>query len=181
MLPELKGNLVTLSGKHLKRFDANALAATKYFAIYYSASWCGPCRQFTPKLVEWYKAHKKDNPHFELIFVCNDNSEQDMTAYMAGDNMPWPAVDFKKKDRAKALTKYAGPGIPCLVFLDDQGKVLSDSYQGKTYLGPGKVMKDIETTLAQNPPSEAAKAAAAKPASASQSGSGSFDDFFKKK
>ena len=178
--PELKSNLVALSGKHLKRFDASTLANTKYFAFYYSASWCGPCRQFTPKLVAWYNAHKKDNPHFELIFVSDDSSEQDMTAYMADDGMPWPALDLRKKERAKALTKYAGPGIPCLVLVNDQGQVLSDSYQGQTYLGPGKVLEDIEKTLAQNPPSEEAKAAAAKPAAA-KSGSESFDEFFKKK
>ncbi len=57
--------------------------------------------------------------------------------------MPWPAVSFRSVDRLKEITKYSGSGIPCLVLVDREGKVLSDSYEGKTYVGPTKVMNDM--------------------------------------
>ena len=148
---ELKGDLVALDGKKVKRFDDTKLADKKYVAVYFSAHWCAPCRAFTPELVKWYNATKPANPHFELIFVSSDQTEKDMESYMAGEQMPWPALKFIKKKTDKTLAPHGGPGIPCLVLLDATGKVLSHSYEGKTYVGPTKVMRDIDATLKANP------------------------------
>ena len=49
----------------------------------------------------------------------------------------------------EVLNRYEGKGIPCLVLVDAGGKVISDSYEGEKYLGPAKVMADIETIFAQ--------------------------------
>jgi nucleoredoxin len=158
---ELKGDLVALDGKRLKRFDDTKLADKKYVAVYYSAHWCPPCRAFTPELVKWYNTTKAANPHFELIFVSSDHTEKDMESYMAGEAMQWPALKFLKKKTDKTLAPLAGPGIPCLVLLDSTGKVLSHSYEGKTYVGPNKVLRDIDATLKANPATAAT--ASAKP------------------
>ncbi|HEX8310832.1 MAG TPA: thioredoxin-like domain-containing protein [Chthoniobacteraceae bacterium] len=183
IVTSLTGDLVALEGKKVGRYDTAKLANAKYLAIYYSAAWCGPCRKFTPKLVEWYNQHKAANPHFELIFVSSDQSEPEMEKYIAEDKMPWPALKFAKKDSNKTITGYSGRGIPSLVLIDAEGKVLSDSYVGGKYLGPGKVLQDIEKTLAGDPPSTTAStaptgASAIKPAPVQGS---NFDDFFKKK
>ncbi|MEO8351510.1 MAG: thioredoxin-like domain-containing protein [Chthoniobacteraceae bacterium] len=186
IMASLKGDLVESSGKKFKKFDDAQLAPVKYYGIYYSASWCGPCRAFTPDLVSWYKRNKRKYPNFELIFVSSDRSEGDMAAYMKEDKMEWPALDYDKKKSNRSITKYAGRGIPCLVLIDDQGAVLSDSYEGSNYVGPRKVLADIEKSLKANPPSaEALAAAKAAPAATGTSPSGSssayFDSFFKKK
>ncbi|HEX8309741.1 MAG TPA: thioredoxin-like domain-containing protein [Chthoniobacteraceae bacterium] len=73
----LKDKLVAMEGKELKKFDDAPLAEAKYFAFYYSASWCPPCRAFTPDLVKFYKRRKRTNPNFELVFVSNDRSAED--------------------------------------------------------------------------------------------------------
>ncbi len=180
----LKGDLVKSTGTRLAKYDASALSEVEYYGIYYSASWCPPCRQFTPDLVRWYNRIKKTNPQFELIFVSSDETEADMAGYMKEDKMKWPALDFAKKRSNRVLTKYSGSGIPCLVLVDRSGKVLSDSYVNGKYVGPRKVMEDIGKTLEENPPSKAALAAAAEVSSRTDStaaGGGSFDDFFKKK
>jgi nucleoredoxin len=180
IFPALKGDLVKIDGNRLKKFDESTLAQTKYYGIYYSASWCGPCRKFTPKLASWYEGAKKENPHFELIFVSKDESEQDMVAYMKEYKMAWPALDFRKARSNKTLTQYARKGIPCLVLVDDQGKVLSHSYEDGKYVGPQKVLADIEQTLKANPATDEMRAAAAA-SSTPKAGSSSFDEFFKKK
>jgi nucleoredoxin len=146
--PSLKGDLVALNGKRVGKFDDTSLANTKYFAVYFSASWCGPCRAFTPDLIKWYNDKKPKHPEFELIFVSSDHDENSMEAYMAGDKMPWPALKYSRIRSNQSLRQYAGRGIPCLVFLDAEGKVLSNSYEGSNYVGPRKVLRDINNTLA---------------------------------
>ncbi len=183
--PTLKGDLIALDGKKPKPFADTKLANAKYFAVYYSASWCGPCRAFTPKLVEWYKKTKPAHPEFELIFVSSDNSEKEMEEYMIADAMPWPALVLAKKKTNKSVTRYAGQGIPCLVFIDAEGGVLSNSYEGTTYVGPHKVLADIDKTLAAAPAGAAPVSGAVgttptQPRPQSVKGA-TFDEFFKKK
>jgi nucleoredoxin len=129
-------------------FDASKLAGVKYFAFYYSASWCPPCRAFTPDLVSFYNDFKPAHPDFELIFVNDDHSDGEMINYMKGDSMPWPAVWYADIDNPDLQAKkYCGPGIPCLVLVDADGNVLSDSFQGDQYLGPRHVLDDIRSMV----------------------------------
>jgi len=121
----------------------------KYWAFYYSASWCPPCRAFTPKLVQFYSTFKSQHPNFELIFVNEDHNEADMLAYMKEDFMTWPAVRYSDIGLTNA-TQYCGSGIPDLVLLDSDGKVLSDSFNGSEYVGPEKVMDDIPRMVTAN-------------------------------
>lgn len=147
---KFKSHLVVLDDGRLKAFDASTLANVKFWAFYYSASWCPPCRAFTPQLVDFYNSFKKSHPNFELIFVNDDYSEDAMLAYMKTDDMTWPAVRFSDIDNSRLdAKKYCGPGIPCLVLTDAEGKVLSDSYEGQNYVGPQKVVEDIKRMVPQ--------------------------------
>jgi nucleoredoxin len=123
------------------------LAGVKYFALYYSASWCGPCRRFTPQLVQAYQELKQAHPEFEVIFLSADRSSGDMLGYMREDRMPWPAVKFDQREQK--MMDYSGPGIPCLVLVDANGKVLSDSYRGDDYLGPQHVLAETRRILSR--------------------------------
>lgn len=146
----LIGDLVALDGRKLKKFDAASLGGKKYFAVYRSASWCGPCRRFTPDFVSWYKSKSSKRDQFEVIFVSSDRSEKDMEEYMVEDRMPWPALDFSKKGKRSPIQGLGGRGIPDLILIDADGKVLSTSYEGDNYVGPRKVMKDLDDLL-KNP------------------------------
>ncbi len=146
-------HLVVLDDGTLKPADATTLTSVKYWAFYFSASWCPPCRIFTPKLVDFYNDFKKTHPNYELIFVSHDPSGEAMKAYMKADSMPWPAVRFSAIDSTNldALdapvdeTGQPGPGgLPDLVLTDASGKVLSDSFHGETYVGPQRVLDDIK-------------------------------------
>lgn len=115
--------------------------------LYYSAHWCPPCQKFTPKLVDFYKKHK-DKYNFEIIFISSDGSTGKMKQYMKKAKMPWFAIDYKKIKKS-GVRKYEGRGIPCLVLFDQKGKQISHSYKGKKYLGPTKVMRDLEKLLSE--------------------------------
>lgn len=154
----LDGKLVALEGKKISKYTI--AEEPKYYAFYFSAHWCPPCRAFTPQLVEFYNAQEGKKKDFEIIFVSSDNSEDEMEEYIKGDSMPWPVISYRNVARMKDIKKYCGNGIPCLVLVDREGKVISDSYEGGQYVGPGKVMNEIP---AKTKPA-AAKADAEKPA-----------------
>jgi Thiol-disulfide isomerase and thioredoxins len=144
----LSGQLVRNEAGTLAPYEAGNLSGKKYLAVYFSASWCGPCRRFTPELVNWYHQMKRATDDFELIFVSADNDASSMQAYMTNYRMPWPAVRFDHRANSPLL-KYAGRGIPCLVVLAPNGSVLSNSYENNKYLGPRKPLRDLEKLLAR--------------------------------
>ncbi len=144
-----KDRLVSRQNGSLTPFDDTKLENKSLIALYFSAHWCGPCRKFTPELVDYYNRVAPQHPEFEIVFVSNDRSPMAMDTYMREANMPWPAIDFQKLAGATDLRKYAGNGIPCLVLIDSTGKVVSNSYDGSTYLGPHKVLTDLDAIFAK--------------------------------
>ena len=148
MQRRLAGKIVRLEGGSLKPVDAATLGGVKFYGLYYSASWCGPCRQFTPGFVEAYKKMKEQHPEFEVVLVSSDRSPSAMTEYVKSESMPWLALKFDAAQRDGELRRYGGPGIPCLVLVDAAGVVLSDSFEGDNYVGPRKVLADAQRLLA---------------------------------
>ena len=121
--------------------------APQYIAFYFSAHWCPPCRAFTPKLVEFYNANYRKGANFDVVFVSSDRSEADMKTYMTEAEMPWPAIRYDGIKQAEAAQKLRGPGIPCLVVVNLDGKVIKDSYENGQYIGPQAVMTELEKLI----------------------------------
>ncbi len=141
----LSGKLVGLNGRALGQVPGDRLAGTRMYAVYFSASWCGPCRRFTPELVEAYPKIKAAHPEFEVIFVSADRDEESMRHYMIDDHMMWLALRFKDVRSNSTLLRYERNGIPNLVFIDGDGRILSKSYDDQgNYVGPQKVLSDIQ-------------------------------------
>ena len=143
----LAGKLVRLSGSSLKPVPEPELESVKFYAFYFSAGWCGPCRSFTPGFVDAYRELRKNYPEFEVVFVSKDRSAADMLAYMLADTMAWAAVRFDAIGGLNEINRYAGNGIPCLVLVDATGKVLSDSSRKGNYVGPNPVLNDTTKIL----------------------------------
>lgn len=87
-------------------------------AIYFSASWCGPCKQFTPQLAKFYASMNKKGKKLEVVWISGDRSSDEFIAYY--EKMPWLAVPLPIANRvqAKLGPKYQLKGIPHLVVLD---------------------------------------------------------------
>lgn len=140
----VKDDLVSWQRGSVAHFDDSTLENKKLIGLYFSAHWCGPCRKFTPDLVAYYNRVIPEHPEFEIIFVSSDKSSFGMETYMRETNMPWPAIEFQKIAGKSEIMKYAGSGIPCLVLVDETGKIISNSFEGSTYVGPKKVLSDLD-------------------------------------
>jgi nucleoredoxin len=141
----LDKHLVSVQGKKVKSYEMTT--NPDYYAFYFSASWCGPCRRFTPQLVDFYNKQKALATFCEVILVSADQNKQAMEQYMTAFKMPWSALSHNKAG-SREVVQYAGNGIPCLVLVDKDGKVVSDSYVKGQYVGPGRVMHELKTLLA---------------------------------
>lgn len=144
LAPLVKGDLVIAKNGVLTPYADQAFEKKKLIGLYFSAHWCGPCRKFTPELVAFYNKNAGAHPEFEVLFVSNDKSAAAMQGYMHEMQMPWPAVSFDKIPGKEALTRYAGSGIPCLVVVDTNGKVVFDTFAGTNYRGPSAVLSELD-------------------------------------
>jgi len=148
IMGSLRDKLILCRDGTISRAEEGGLENKKLIALYFSAHWCGPCRKFTPQLVEYYNKVAPLHPEFEIIFVSCDRSRFNWETYMREARMPWPAIDYDQLPGLAGLKQLGGDGIPSLVLLDATGHLLSNSYDGARYLGPKKVMGDLEKIFA---------------------------------
>jgi len=108
---------------------SSALAGKTGVFVYFSAHWCPPCRGFTPKLVEFHTKHAATKG-FETVFVSGDRDQKSFEDYYG--EMPWLALPYEKKDLSRALNKkYKVKGIPSLVILGPDGRLITADGRGK--------------------------------------------------
>lgn len=99
---------------------ASALGGKKLVALYFSASWCPPCRSFSPMLIDFYNATKDDG--LEIVFVSSDRDDKSFGDYFA--KMPWLAMvpaytNAECRDRQGKLADMLKiQGIPSVIVLD---------------------------------------------------------------
>mmetsp|Transcript_13169 Transcript_13169/g.24217 ORF Transcript_13169/g.24217 Transcript_13169/m.24217 type:complete len:1061 (-) Transcript_13169:102-3284(-) len=99
--------------------STTALANTRLIALYFSAQWCGPCRGFTPLLIEFYNVLKEVAPShgLEIVFVSSDQDEGQFQQYYG--KMPFLALPFSNRASAQQIKSVFGVrGIPSLVVID---------------------------------------------------------------
>jgi nucleoredoxin len=144
ILDSLKDKLVHCRGGTIGRGNGSELEGKKYVAIYYSAHWCGPCRQFTPQLVEYYNRVVAEHPEFELIFVSFDRSRFDWETYIQEAQMPWLAVDYDQLADLTGLKQLGGNSIPSLLVVDSDSRLVASSYDGDKYVGPKNALAALD-------------------------------------
>lgn len=94
----------------------------KYLLIDFWASWCGPCLKSIPELKEIYS--KYSDKDFEILSVSIDGKDADWKKALKEQNMPWKQVGAPNSGK-DVMDMYQFRGIPHLVLLDKDGKIIS--------------------------------------------------------
>jgi len=82
--------LLAPEGSELTISMASSLEGVEVLGIYFSASWCPPCRKFTPQLASSYtRIRQKMHGNFQIILAPLDQTEGAFYAYRS--KMPWPS------------------------------------------------------------------------------------------
>ena len=130
LLPE---KLLDAQGREVSR----EILAGKFVGVYVSASWCGPCRSFTPKLIKFRNANAKD---FEVVLVGGDATSKAQANYMKKYGMPWPAVKNGSSAANLLVKKLKVQVIPYLVILAPDGSVVTKGGKDDVDTTPSKAM-----------------------------------------
>lgn len=136
---QIEQNLVAPNEARSVRFKWSRPPAI--IALYFGASWCGPCHAFTPELIRIRAALRQLGADTEVVYVSSDKSELDMRRYMRSQDMPWPAIDYRKLQSLPAVRTLGGIAPPNLVLIGRDGEVIANGWQGRRYAGLDPVLR----------------------------------------
>lgn len=96
----------------------------KYVLLDFWASWCVPCREFTPKVKDLYQ--KYQNKGLEIISISWDDNLQAWKKAVAEEQTVWYNViaRMSEPNDGSMRTKYSIPYIPTLILIDTNGVIV---------------------------------------------------------
>ena len=101
----------------------------EYTLVDFWASWCGPCRVESPKLVEAYNLYKDKG--LAILSVSLDKNDKSWRKAIENDNLNWNHVSNLKRWEDPIAALYGVTSIPQLFLLDENGQVVArDHYIG---------------------------------------------------
>lgn len=113
----------------------------KYTIIDFWASWCAPCRQENPNIVELYGKYQKKG--LKIIGVSLDTDEQKWISAIEKDNLTWLQLSNLIGWKEPLVQHFKITSIPKLIIVDKNGIIVAKDLRGK------ELAKKIEELFTQ--------------------------------
>jgi peroxiredoxin len=114
---------LAMQDQNKQRRDLHAIK-NKYTILFIFDPDCGHCREETPKLVNFYNAHKKKFD-LEVYAVSADTSMQKMKDYIKEMKMPWITVNGPRSYVGSYQKLYDAAQTPSLYIIDNKKKIIA--------------------------------------------------------
>jgi peroxiredoxin len=101
----------------------------KYVLIDFWASWCGPCRQENPNVVQAYNQFK--NKNFTILGVSLDRAKAPWLKAIADDKLAWTQVSDLKFWSNEVAVKYRISSIPQNFLVGPDGTIIAKNLRGE--------------------------------------------------
>lgn len=101
----------------------------KYVLVDFWSSGCTWCRAETPNIVKTYEDFKDKN--FTVLAASLDVKREDWIKAMEEDGLYWPSLLMSAEDRKTMGMKYNVKGIPLILLVDTEGKILARGLRGE--------------------------------------------------
>jgi thiol-disulfide isomerase/thioredoxin len=118
VMPDVNGKQVSLSSFR-----------GKYVLVDFWASWCGPCREENPNVVEAYKQF--GNKNFTVLGVSLDKDKDNWIKAIRDDGLNWTQISDLAFWNSKAVELFGFEGIPYNVLVDPNGTVIAEGLRGE--------------------------------------------------
>jgi thiol-disulfide isomerase/thioredoxin len=126
----------------LKSFDGREITLSqlrgKVVLLDFWATWCGPCKESIPHLIQLYKNYRERG--FELVGMNVDKSDGDtVRRFVRSMDIPYPVVTASED----VVRSYRVTGIPVTILIDKEGKI-----REKVLGFNGTIARQLDTKVA---------------------------------
>ncbi|RYX91444.1 TlpA family protein disulfide reductase [bacterium] len=100
----------------------------KYILVDFWASWCIPCRNENPKVVDAYQKYKANG--FEILAVSLDSSKEAWIKAIKDDGLTWYHVSDLGGWNSEVSTTFKIKSVPANFLIDKDGVVIAKNLKG---------------------------------------------------
>lgn len=101
----------------------------KYVLVDFWASWCGPCRDANPGIVQVFNKYK--NKNFTIIGISLDRKKEPWIKAIADDQLAWDHVSDLLFWNNAVAKQYGIRAIPQNFLVDPTGKIIAKNVEGE--------------------------------------------------